>query len=247
MAVEWIYPAIMLTAITVVSMMAILFTLNWQRVKRFDQEMKRAEFDRTVRREEEEDKRLKEADEAANLRAWAQERNEEEALAREKAGAGAGGYVFVDLPDSKRSLFHDLLKGFEEYAQLKGYSVAFSIDSTFARKIAFKFTLTDIDAVLSTERVRKDLREYIDKISRGALIHELDDLPEIISMEEHRLIVTTLKNRITFLQVNFNLAKNTLDFYQNLHVRLSSQQFVTPSRATVKRCVNGFQAAVLSG
>src|SRR4051794_14937103 len=56
--------------------------------------------------------------------------------AQQSAGAGTGGYIFLDLLDDKRTLFHDLLKGFEEYAQLKGYQVYFSIDNSYSNKIA---------------------------------------------------------------------------------------------------------------
>ena len=229
MSPDMIVPLAILLGVSTFVMLGILFLQSWQRNHRIEHEMKRAEFERTSKRQEEEEKRLAEEREEARHKQWVRERDEEDALVREKAGAGSGGYVFLDLPDDKRSLFHDLLKGFEEYARLKGYSVSFSVDSTFARKIAFKFTLTDPDVVLSTEKVRKDLTEYLEKVSSGELMNALDDLPEIISMEEHHLVVTTLKNRITFLQVNFNIAKNTLELYQNMAYRLSTQPFVAPS------------------
>jgi hypothetical protein len=38
---------------------------------------------------------------------------------RENKGFDANGYIIVDMPEDKQPLFHDLLKGFEEYAKLK--------------------------------------------------------------------------------------------------------------------------------
>jgi hypothetical protein len=42
------------------------------------------------------------------------------------SGLGSGGYIVVDMPENEGPLFHDLLKGFEEFAKLKGYNIAFS-------------------------------------------------------------------------------------------------------------------------
>jgi len=47
------------------------------------------------------------------------------------------GYMVIDLPDNLRSVFHDLMKSFEDYAKLKGYDIAFSIDNTVSNKMAF--------------------------------------------------------------------------------------------------------------
>lgn len=213
--------------------LAMLFFFYWQRERRIEREMRLREFEKQERRELEENvrreaeaTRLMEERDQARHEKWSQERKEEEALIRTQAGAGTGGYIYVDMSDSKRSLFHDLLKGFEEYARLKGYAVSFSSDSTFSNKIAFKFTLTDPDVVVGTDRVRKDLKEYLEKVSRG---DSLDDLPQVISVEEHDLLVTTLKNRISFLQHSYNLEKNSKDFYQNLIFTISNQRVLSPS------------------
>lgn len=212
---------------------ALLFFSYWIRDRRYERELKLRELERQDRREaeeikrrEEEAKRLIEERDDARSERWSQEKKEEEALVRTQAGVGTGGYIYVDLPDKNRSLFQDLLKGFEEYARLKGYAVSFSADTTFNNKIAFKFSLTDPDVVVGTDRVRKDLREYIDKVTRG---DSLDDLPHVISIEEHDLLITTLKNRISFLQHNFNLEKNSKEFYQNLIFTISHQRVLSPS------------------
>jgi hypothetical protein len=115
------------------------------------------------------------------------------------AGVGSGGFIIMDMPDKDRPLFHDLLKGFEDFAKLKGYLIAFSIDSTFAGRIAFKFTIKDDGLVVGTERVRRDFAEYVNQV-RNKDIDDLDNLPVVTSLEEHHLLVAVLKNRITFLK-----------------------------------------------
>ena len=81
------------------------------------------------------------------------------------AGLSAGGYIIFDMPDAKKGIFHDLLKGFEDYAKLRGYEIMFSIDNSFANKIAFKFTLDSSGIVVSTKQVRQDLRQCLKKKS----------------------------------------------------------------------------------
>jgi hypothetical protein len=137
------------------------------------------------------------------------------------AGLSAGGYIIFDMPDAKKGIFHDLLKGFEDYAKLRGYEIIFSIDNSFANKIAFKFTLDSSGIVVSTKQVRQDLKEYIEKVKRG---DSLDDLPVILPAEEHNLLLVAMKNRINFLQHTYTLQKNTIDFYNNLLKQLPSNR-----------------------
>jgi hypothetical protein len=136
-------------------------------------------------------------------------RQEEEDL-RQAAGPGSGGYIVLDLPDDKRPLFHDLLKGFEDYARLMGYGVSFSIDSTFKDKIAFKLTIHNDVINVGPERVRADFHEYVRRVEAG---DDLSDLPVVTSFEEHNLLATILKDRISFLQNSYNIQKNTAEFY----------------------------------
>ena len=130
-----------------------------------------------------------------------------------------GGYIILDLPDNLRGMFHDLLKGFEDFAKLKGYNIVFSIDNSLRDKIAFKFTLLDEGVNVSTNTVRKDILEYIEKVKSG---DDFDDLPVIISPVEHSLISTTLKNRMSFLHHNYTLEKNTREYYENLFKTLAT-------------------------
>ncbi|MCX5895880.1 MAG: hypothetical protein NTZ51_08640 [Proteobacteria bacterium] len=146
------------------------------------------------------------------------------------------------MPDDHRPLFHDLLKGFEEYARLKGYGVSFSIDATFKNRIAFKFTLTDPGVVVGTERVRQDLKEYLDRVKRG---DNLDDLPVITSLEEHEVVVTTLKNRLSFLQHSYNLAKNAAEFYEGL-IRKAITMPVLPAQSIVVQTGGSLSAPTYS-
>ncbi len=138
------------------------------------------------------------------------------------AGLNSGGYMIVDIPDNMRSMFSDLLKGFEEYAKLKGYNVTFSIDTSIPNKLAFKFTLQEGGVNVSTSTVRKDIREYIDKVKSG---QTFEDIPVTISPEEHILVHTALKNRVNFLQQNYNLEKNIRIGYDSFFQKLGQASF----------------------
>jgi hypothetical protein len=133
-------------------------------------------------------------------------------------GPSSGGYIVLDLSDHERPVFHDLLKGFEEYAKLKGYEVSFSIDTTLSNRIAFKFTIKEGPFTVGAERVRRDFTEYIEKVRGGA--DTLDDIPVVTSLEEHHLVVTVLKNRISFLHHSYNLSQNAVRFYEGLLERI---------------------------
>jgi hypothetical protein len=125
------------------------------------------------------------------------------------------------MPEAERPLFHDLLKGFEDYAKLKGYELAFSIDSSLEGHIAFKFTVKNDGFVVGAERVRSDFKEYMENIRNGE-VEDLDHLPVITNLEEHNLVVTLLKNRISFLQHSYQLSRNAVQFYENLITNVRS-------------------------
>ncbi|RII28911.1 MAG: hypothetical protein CXR31_03290 [Geobacter sp.] len=138
-------------------------------------------------------------------------------------GPDSGGYIVVDLADEKRPFFHDLLRGFEEYATLKGYAISFSIDSSLPNKIAFKFTLRD---TTNTERLGKDFQEYVEKIVKG---DDFSDMPVITSPEEHLMLFRVLKNRISFLQHSYDMSKNAAEFYENLAKKAVTMMPMTPA------------------
>jgi len=141
-------------------------------------------------------------------------RAEEERAAANNSGAGSGGYHLVTIDESDRSLFHDLLKGFEDFAKLKGYAVSFSIDNSWDGRTAYKFTVLGKGVVVGSAQVRDDFREYVDRVRKDD--DEFDDIPAVTSMAEHHLLVTMLKNRVVFFRTNYVLYKNTVALFEML-------------------------------
>jgi hypothetical protein len=205
---------------------AIMFLLLWrqdrQREFGFRREQLRAEEERRAKQVEIE----KEEKERTRWERYEERQSEEEKEIRRTAGAGTGGFIVLDLPDDQRPLFHDLLKGFEDYAKLKGYGVSFSIDATFQDRIAFKFTLHDGVFNVGQERVRSDFKEYLETLKDA---DSIDEVPVVVSLEEHELLVTLLKNRINFLQHSYKLEKNTTAYYETL-MRKATNMPVFPSQ-----------------
>lgn len=135
------------------------------------------------------------------------------------------GYITLDMPDKLKTLFSDVMKGFEEYARLKGYEVAFSVDSSVFGKVAFKFNFRNHEHETDSQSIRLDIQEYIEKVKSGG---HFDDLPLVISRQEHNLLSTTLKNRINFLQHSYHLEKNTREYYEKFisQIMNSKQSFI---------------------
>ncbi len=125
--------------------------------------------------------------------------------------SSSGGYIVMDMPDDQKRMFHDVLKGFEEFALLKGYSVSFSLDGSVPDKVAFKFTILDRGFSVSTKKVQDDLKEYIARVQNG---DSLDDLPVVIPDAEHAALILVMRNRINFLQHTYNAQKNVVEFYE---------------------------------
>ncbi len=210
------------------------------RESQIEQDKEQAKKDRELRErqvkidwklaQEEEDRQYEEKE-------WQhdKEKRAEEDAIRAEAGFGTGGYIVFDLPDEQRALFQDMLKGFEDYARLKGYSVSFSVDSTFKNRIVFKFTLSNTDKVVATDRIRQDLKEYLDHVRRG---DSLDDIPVVIPIEEHELVVATLKIRINFLEHNYNMEKNTREYYEGLMRKVSSMSVLPAQNIVLKTDVS---------
>lgn len=129
------------------------------------------------------------------------------------AGANSGGYIVMDMPDDQKRMFHDVLKGFEEFAQLKGYSISFSLDGSVPDKVAFKFTILDQGVSVSTKTVQEDLKEYIARVQEG---DSLDDMPVVIPDAEHAALILAMRNRINFLQHTYNAQRNVVEFYERI-------------------------------
>lgn len=166
----------------------------------------------------------------AQLAALDNARKLEEQVAKDNANLGSGGYIVVDMPETERPLFHDLLKGFEDYGRLKGYQIAFSIDSSMENRIAFKFTLKNTKSHVETESVRRDFKEFLEQV-KNKDIDSLDNLPVIVSIEEHNLIIAHLRNRISFLQHNYNLSQTSIRYYEQMIANTSSS--TAPQTPTV--------------
>lgn len=214
-----------LPALTSLALQSVVLTLGlfillyWRIDKRQERRLRQQELDLEARRLEAESEAQEKEREHRDMQEYERSRREEEEAIRKSAGTGTGGYIVVDLPDDRRPFFHDLLKGFEEFARLKGYFVSFSVDTTFPARIAFKFTLQEGGITVGPERVRKDFEEYVSRVRSGG---DLNDMPVIISLDEHELVVTALKNRISFLQHTYRLQQNALAFYERLLDRYGS-------------------------
>ena len=127
--------------------------------------------------------------------------------------APQGGYVFVEVPDDYKSLFHDTIKGFEEFARLKGYRVSIAIDTTPPGKVGFKFTILDRGVTVSTSTVRSDVDEYIAQFTK---YETFDRLPIVIDPVEHERLKAALTTRFTMIKSNAEMHKATADFYRQL-------------------------------
>lgn len=130
-----------------------------------------------------------------------------------------GGYVTIEVPEERKSIFCDILRGFEDYAALKGYKVSVSIDASEIGKISFKITVHEFGITGSRKAIKKDLDEYIEKIKNG----DLDSLPEVIEPIEHAKLLMAMKNRIIFLQQNYEIQRNIREFYEKFFERLPLQ------------------------
>jgi hypothetical protein len=146
-----------------------------------------------------------------------------EVIAAANSGAGSGGYIVIDMSEKDRPLFHDLLRGFEDYAKLKGYSIAFSIDATFVDRIAFKFTVKDEGFPVGAERVKRDLKEYIQHFRDG----DIDDLEESTfsgesSTPEREHLLGLFKDQMQYLRARYAISQKTIKQYQNFFDSLGS-------------------------
>ncbi|MEN6565306.1 MAG: hypothetical protein ABFC57_03295 [Veillonellales bacterium] len=135
----------------------------------------------------------------------------------------SGGYIVIEMDDQKRQIFQDVLKGFEDYAKLKGYKIAFSSDTSHTNMFAFKFTILEEGVTVSIEKVKNDIKEYLQKIESD---EPLEQMPIVLSQEQHNEIITKLINRINFLKYNYRITKDTLNYYTNL---ISSNNITYPT------------------
>jgi len=187
--VELLMPAVGFIFLLFIS---FFFLKEWQTGRRRDYEMRKMEFD--LKREEVTDStKIKINNEVPG------------------AGGDLGGYITVEIPEERKPMFQDILKGFEEYSLLKGYKVTISIDTSESNRISFKITILDFGVTANRNSVKQDLNEYIHKIQTGDID---DDIPQVINPIDHSRVVMALRNRITFLQQNYEVEKNIKEFYE---------------------------------
>jgi len=188
--------------IMVAVMLAFMFFVEWRKARERDFKM----------RQEELHLRYKEVETSnSSIKINNNHSNEQ---------ADLGGYITVDMPEERKSLFHDLLKGFEDYAALKGYKVNVSIDSSLSGKVAFKIVVNDFGIVGNRDSVKRDLNEFITKIQKG---ESLDDLESAVNDLEHSGLLMALKNRISMLQSQYEVQSNINDYYKSFFAELPSQ------------------------
>lgn len=123
-------------------------------------------------------------------------------------------YVLVRMPEHLRSSFHDLLRGFEDYAAIRGYRVRIAIDNTHADFLRFKIAFDGASVprdLAKEDRVRNDLREYIDRVRRG---DSLSDIPIVLPRPEHEELLLALRNRILLLEIQCKAHQNVVAFYE---------------------------------
>lgn len=200
--VDLMYISLALTGGTVLVFFAVIFLKEWRKSRERDFELKKVEID---------------------LKYKELERSENNVVIKNEnqtSSADLGGYITIEIPEDRKSIFQDLLKGFEEYALLKGYKVSVSIDSSEIGKISFKIVVNDFGITSNRKTIKEDLNEYIEKIKNGA---PLDDLPEVLDPMEHSRITMALKNRVTFLQQNYEVERNIREFYQGFINKLPIQ------------------------
>ena len=174
-----------------------------------------------LRRASLESERIAMERELANMNARAQREDahraaaiQREVTAATNSGAGSGGFIIIDMPEKDRSLFHDLLKGFEDYAKLKGYSIAFSIDATYVDRIAFKFTVKDEGFAVGPDQVRRDLKEYMQHFRDGDF-EDLEDLSGVFPTPESTLLLGMFKDHMQYLKARYAISQKTVKQYQN--------------------------------
>ncbi len=127
--------------------------------------------------------------------------------------AERGGFVFVSVKDEHKAIFSDAVSGFGEYARLKGYRVTLAIDNSAQGKVGFKFIIMDREVTDSTEKVRRDVNEYITKLKDS---DDLGDMPIVTDPIEHEKLVSALKMRFSFIRHEMELHAIASETYKNM-------------------------------
>jgi len=123
------------------------------------------------------------------------------------------GFIFIPLDDSAKGDFHDLLKGFEDYAKLKGYDVSVSVDVSRPNQLGFKFTFGGSVRTVTKQDVQRDLHDYIAKIQSG---EDLKDFPQTLPLAEHHTAIFIMQGRMNFLNHTIKQKDNLLRWQQQI-------------------------------
>jgi hypothetical protein len=184
---------IQVAMLMVLTMGAMFFLIEWRRSRREDQEFKKEELE--LRKYE-----IQSNSDSARFGA----RNNNSAP--EESKTDLNGYVFMSVDEGKKSTFSEMLKGFEEYAKLKGYQASLSVETSVKDKIGFKFTLHEEGVSVSAHKVKSDINEYINIVMSGG---NFDDMPVLITPEEHSAVIGTLKARLKYMEYKSLISKMT--------------------------------------
>ena len=129
----------------------------------------------------------------------------------ETNSSSTNDYVYIDIPDRQKSAFTDLIRGFEHFAKIRAYTISFSYDSSFQNKIGFKFYSNIETSQSSTDKIKSDFEDYLERIRSG---RGFNDLPQMISFEEHQKELLILKNKIVDLEFQYKVEKNLREYFE---------------------------------
>jgi hypothetical protein len=187
----------------------LYFLRSWTRHRKEDLELRRQQAEADLKNRNVETAKRQAETEAIELEIHERRISVEAGLQL----TDSGGFIVLNIHPDQRSAFLDLLKGFEDYARLRGYQCLFSFDSLSSNRVAFKFTVGEAGIGVSAQQVKTDFEDYIARIRDSG---DLNDIPVSLTPEQHELVLVALKNRLSFLQHNYNLAKNANEFYERL-------------------------------
>ncbi|HLP49503.1 MAG TPA: hypothetical protein VK154_01400 [Chitinophagales bacterium] len=128
------------------------------------------------------------------------------------------GYLLIDMPEKYRSLFEDMLRGFEDYCATKGYNIKVSIDNTFQDKIGFK--IHSEDDKVSEDQLRDDYKDYTAKLALG---DKFDDITTNDPVVFQRIL--KLQNRVNLLENDKRNLEGMLKFHEKFSEKIAKSQF----------------------
>ena len=122
-------------------------------------------------------------------------------------------FFILSVPTLFRTIFLDVLQGFEHFSQLRGYQSLLSFHSFPDNKIGFKYTVGLAGVGVSASQAKADFADYIDRI------HSFRDFDtKVIFLDPERIVTqdVLLKKHLIRIQKAFHAA----DEYQSTIHRL---------------------------